>query len=233
MSSRAALLGKARALIAHPAATATRADGRAMLTSATWRELVVDRGWVRPTEFAAAPANAQEAVVLLLSSALTYPLSLAAACHALAPPTDGGTIDVDRHVGHGMRRLCVVGSRAEAALPAHFWAELGHFGPECAKPLTLTMTGLADAPAPGPTPAAPHQQAVVIEQAPRRQPFHKTPLGAALLQADPPAESAQFAEEFAELPDAFVLFNPGRATYLSNLLNHRRSSWPSRLQPIP
>ena len=214
MSSRAALLGKARALIAHPAAAAARADGRAVLKSATWRQLLVDRGWVRPTEFAAAPSDAQEAAVLLLSSALTYPLSLAAACHALTPSTNGGTIDADAdgRGGHGMRRLCVVGSRAEAALPAHFWAELGHFGPECAEPLTLTMTGLADAPAPGPTPAAPHQQTVVIEQAPRGQPFHKTTLGAALLQADPRAESAQFAEEFAELPDAFVLFNPGRAT---------------------
>lgn len=135
-----------------------------------------------------------------LSQALTYPLTVAAALASLSltePP----------------RRVCLIGARGEATLPAYFWSEVRVLlgSPE----LRLDFIGPKAAVWPGA--ANPDPSTVLLHPA-RGELFHESALGARLLRvADAGgaesggagAEGAAASDGAADLPDAFVCLNPG------------------------
>ena len=151
---------------------------------ATWREWLLGAGWLHPSLYSEAAPDAQDAAVTLLSSALTFPLTLA----------------------HGWERLglaaprveiCIVGARAEASLPPAMWQQLSAL---VGADVRLRMVGPG---IPGvvvgngnvvATPSATPSASVEAKL------FHETALGQALLR-DPSSA--------ADVPDAFVCFNPG------------------------
>ena len=152
-----------------------------------WPSLLLARGWLRREAFAAADPMAQKAAVDLLTGGLTFPYTLASTgqrlCSAARPV-----------------RICVVGARAEASMPLHFWREA-----LCLTgwpSLRLDMVGpKVDAAEPRgdmqqPSGGGGGGGGVAI--VPEAALFHESRLHAELLGA--PAH---------ELPDAFVLFNPG------------------------
>src|SRR6056297_342695 len=67
-----------------------------------WEELLVARGWLDGSELARADTATRHEALALLSSALTYPLTAAAALTSSVP--EGSPLSV-----------CVVGARAEAS----------------------------------------------------------------------------------------------------------------------
>ncbi len=184
MASRAALAAAARALFSEPSGRAP-----AQWTSLAWPEYLRRRGWLGD-RFDSADEPAKQAAVGLLSSALTFPLTIASHWQELG----GGASDAS---------LCVVGARAESTLPQHVWQELALLLPDTS--LRLEFTGpKADAP-----PRASKGGPLILEHG-HRGLFHEGALGRSLLRqrASPgPAEQASAAEVGA--PDAYVLFNPG------------------------
>ena len=76
----------------------------------TWREWLLGAGWLHPLYSEAAP-DAQDAAVTLLSSALTFPLTLAHGWERLG-------------LAAARVEICIVGARAEASLPPPMWQQL-------------------------------------------------------------------------------------------------------------
>ena len=138
------------------------------------------------SSFSLASKLAQDAALAYYSAALTFPCTAARAL--------GDEVQEECH-------LCVVGARAEAALPIDIWAELAIV--HSVRKLTIDFTG----------PAAASDISVQRE---RHWPssdntrvclrivepglFHESALGTALLTARAMP---------ANMPDAFILFNPG------------------------
>ena len=154
-----------------------------------WHELLLARGWLRP-DFHQALAEEQEAAISLLSSALTYPLTMAFAHREIL--LSGGHQHIPGPAA--APRWCVIGARAERTLPPHIWAELCVLSPSTR--CTLNLAGLAPVP-----PVTPHERhlrepALSIHQLPGGSPFHDTSLGRAVLAQESEATG-------------FVLFNPG------------------------
>jgi splicing suppressor protein 51 len=154
--------------------------------SLDWQELLVARGWLDSSELARADAATRNEALALLSSALTYPLTATAALASVVP--DKGTVSV-----------CVLGARAEASLPAHFWSEARDLlgcreltvlfcGPKACVPVAVANSD-------------PHLTLVHPSEG---QLFHQSSLGRSLLGAPGVGEEPPPA-----LPDAFLCFNPG------------------------
>ena len=146
-----------------------------------WRDFLLARGWVRRDTFESAAGEAQDAAVALLSSALTYPLTLA---HALRELPE---------------RLCVIGARAERTLPASVWSELCVLTP-CTARCTIELTGLTEVPPATPQERHLREPALSLLQPRGGTLFHDSDLGRALLSQDDPANFAD---------TTFVLYNPG------------------------
>ena len=196
MASRRELAALASELIGTPSSCACPPAWSSM----SWTDYMLTRGWLNSHAFSSAHPTAQDAAVSLLSSALSFPLTVANAWSELG-------------VGKTPTRLHVVGARAEASLPMHFWSEL------CvltgAERLTLEMSGPASARAGVAQRRRQESPAMEILLAqPSGTLLHRSELGLALLQqssADassaPHSELAQHSE--LQSPDAWLLFNPG------------------------
>ena len=180
MPDRARLAALARPLIAQPSHSAGSPAGwRAM----AWPELLLARGWLRRAEYEAAEEPTRQAALELLTSGLTFPVTLASTLQSLcAEPARP-------------LRLCVVGARAEAGMPLHMWDEVQCLtGRET--PLELHMVG------PKVTGTAQRREdGRLLSVTQETALFHETALGRALLGGEATAEQ--------ELPTAFLLFNPG------------------------
>lgn len=190
MQTRSQLADAARKLLAQPAA------GGAV--PARWRELgwpayLRKRGWLNE-QYDDASDDAKAASVKLLSSALSFPLTLARAWPQLVSSEDF----------RSGPSICVVGARAEASLPIHVWQELLLL--TCESSVRLEFMGPAAAPEGVP---AERVASVRMQTAGRSMLtlslshaglFHESELGRALLQREGAAPRE---------PDAFVLYNPG------------------------
>ena len=208
-SPRAAAAAAARGLLAEPpqhehagssyaSAASLSADvASAAASDCPWESYLLARGWLMRRRYAAAPPASRRAAVDALSTALSFPLTVAASWRHLVPAAAGRV------------RLCIVGARAEAALPVVFWRELALL--TGVQHLALDFCGPAvagsgvEAHRTWPLPAAAQPPATTVELT-LEQPgdfFHHGAAGAALLQrrrgSPPPAGAA----------DAYVLFNPG------------------------
>ena len=129
-----------------------------------------------------------------LSSALTYPLTLAHAWELLGLGSEATT-------------LCVIGARAEASLPVTAWAELGELTGATVK---LELTGPAAKATPQEHAHGPRRLSMVFPDTPMC--YHQTSTGSALLhlaRGGPGRATPLPTDLEAALPDAFVLFNPG------------------------
>lgn len=155
--------------------------------SLDWEQLLVARGWLDGSELARADVATRNEALALLSSALTYPLTAAAALVSAAP-------------GEGTVSVCVVGARAEASLPAYFWSEarelLG------CRQLTVLFCGPKACVASAVANADPQLALVHPSEG---QLFHESALGRSLLGT--PGVAAGVA--LPDAPDAFLCFNPG------------------------
>ena len=212
--SRARLAALARPLLSAPAANARVADN---WKSLSLRDYIVSRGWVDAARFEAADGPSRQAAVALLSSALTFPLTLARAWPRL----------LESHPTGGPVRLGVIGARAEASLPIHMWQEALHltgatglclefFGPAAALP-SVRASGEG---------GGAHGASLRLELS-HAGLYHESPIGRAMLRraasgADGDALSDEPLDEPIDdeappagrsptgaLPDAYVLFNPG------------------------
>lgn len=174
---------------------------------ACWTEYLVSRGWV--TAFAAADAHAQLAALLHLSAQLAFPIAVARSWQALVVPGSPEPADG--------RRLCVVGARAEVALPVEVWAELLLVVP--ARRLTIEFRGPAACP-PDVPPVRTWRSGdggkelrLLLGTSPMLRDdiaalYHHSDEGVELLAAAGRAGPLPAALQ-QKLPDAFVLFNPG------------------------
>lgn len=154
---------------------------------------MLSRGWVDEKKFKEAVPFRQDAAVRLLSSLLSYPISLARAWQEL-------------QLGRSAVTVCILGARVEAELPAAIWNELSVLT-GCEK-ITLQMIGpeVANEPAARTQLKLPKQYymtelmdggRVRVETA--REPFERSEVGAALRSGG----------RATVKPDAFALFNPG------------------------
>ena len=185
-SSRISLRDLARPLLSAPASAVE--DPEALLALRDWPHYLLARGWLSRAAYQSASSQARHAAVSLLTNGLTYPLTLSQSWDALGCP----------------KRVTVVGARAEATMPAQMWQETCLLR---STPLALEMNGPA---AVGPHEATVGRLAISIAEPitgkgegtgkPRGQLFHESTVGRALLGG---------AASAADLPDAFVLFNPG------------------------
>lgn len=194
--ARAKLAALARGLIAPTKPTAAPPRGWRELG---WRDYLLQRGWLTP-DFARADTAAQHAAVSLLPMALTFPLTLAHHWHRLGlAGADGAPA-----------RICVIGARAEAALPLHIWDEAGVLLGDTQ--LEIEFSGPAAAPE---GVAREQRSGRVLLRAPGEATlFHRTVLGRALLRSADDGAGSGAAERAPfdggpALPDAFVCFNPG------------------------
>lgn len=183
MPDRARLAALARPLIAQP----TRSAGPpASWRTLAWPELLLARGWLRRAEYEAAEEPTRQAALELLTSGLTFPLTLASTLQSLCS-------EPSRPL-----RLCVVGARAEAGMPLHMWDEV-----QCLTsretPLALHMVGPK---ATGTSQRREGGRLLSVTQ--EAALFHETALGRALLGGEAAVAAAE-----QELPTAFLLFNPG------------------------
>ena len=201
------ILAAATPLLGRPAPTlSTRAwrllheprpDGDA------WPDYLLDRGWLNEQEFMAADERTRHVAMEILSAALTFPLTVARAWPLLDLPS-GPSV-----------RLGVVGARAEAALPEHFWAELallvgGHSidaSPRTQFTLDIEFSGPASAPTSVPqrrvvNTANGSAMSMALGEADL---FHRGTSGQALLAA----AKGELDIAQCDVPDAYVLFNPG------------------------
>lgn len=197
-------LAAARTILSQPPAKASQAASDALLRPTSspqlaWSEYLAARGWLSPRFAAADPAD-QMAALAIISSSLSFPLTLARSLALLLP----------NHRPHEQIDLCVIGSRAESTFPiSPIWSELVSLSDT--RDVTLRLCGPKAAPPPGVAsvrewthpdgkllrlsiPETGHDAADL---------FHRSKLGRALLTGTPDPEL------MPPLPDAFVLFNPG------------------------
>ena len=200
ISGRAQLAATIRSLLASPSSKTSPALAKSVLThppstpSPTfWRDYLLERNFLNAKAFASAPTEAQDAALAALSAALTFPLTMARSFSALFP----------NQPSPANPRLMVVGARAEATLPLHFWGELALL----TETPSLSIDCCGPAAMPGNTPVhqawtsndGQHRLTVTLRDASL---FHESSMGKALLKG-------QALAAHDELPDAFVLFNPG------------------------
>jgi len=155
--------------------------------SLDWKEFLLARGWLGRSDFDGADASVQEEVVQLLSTALTYPVTAAAALSSEDLRVNGAP---PCHV-------CVVGARAEASLPAIFWSEMRELLQ--LDELRVDFVG----PKACVAPVASANQLRLVHPVVGEL-FHESALGRRLLAG---ASSSNGAGEGT--PDAFLCFNPG------------------------
>ena len=198
MSTRAKAVALARGLLSEPSCcppTGLLAKiGPALAASSNWQQFLTQRGWVS-SRWAHAEEDRQHAAITALSAALTYPLTCAHAWPLAALDTCASV------------RLCIVGARAEATLPAVIWRELCEL---LGADVTVDMSG--------PTAKAVTQELAesgrgrlsIVQSEPPNF-FHRGSLGTTLLASVQNSTAPQQEGKGAllELPDAFVLFNPG------------------------
>jgi hypothetical protein len=140
----------------------------------------------------------QLAAIQLLSTSLTFPVTLARQLATLAPQ-------------QAAYRLCVVGSRAESTLPVQIWSELACL---TGKELHVSFCGPKAAPPGVPlerewrSPDGASLMRLSVPSEGTADLFHRGELGRALGRALLNGTSLDSGLE-ATLPDAFVLFNPG------------------------
>ena len=214
------LAAAARAVLSEPQPRVATATLRKLLEPSgapisAWQSYLTQRGWISERAFESADKQTQLAGLAVLSAALSFPLTIAKSWSALnlPPPLDPSS---------GWH-LCVVGARAEAALPPHIWAELSLL--TGASKLAISFCGPSAAPEglPGEREwVGPDGQRLNLSLS-GADLFHRSSLGQALLARsrtqqgtaaiEPAAEPAPSTEGVvdveAALPDAFVLFNPG------------------------
>ncbi len=179
-------------------------------TSRSWTHLLHHRVWIAPHANRHAidhhhDETARTLAAQLLSSGLTFPLTLAYALQQAA-----ATI-LDAHAAVRLRNLPnlslhIAGARAEASLPAAMWGELGHalqasdvlgVGTSVevelsgASPWGLGQAGNSEAGLEAP---------LRISRPRRAERFEDSSLGQHLLHGQRRAQP---------IPDVFVLFNPG------------------------
>lgn len=209
------LAAVARAVLAEPHARASSMATSLLLEPEAlprraWENYLLERGWLSARAFSTADQQTQLAGLAVLSAALTFPLAVARSWATIAPRRDPDSVC----------RLCVVGARAEAALPVHIWAELSAL--TGVSKLAIEFSG-PSADAEG-VPAqrkwtGPDGHEVHLSKGPADL-FHRGELGQALLERSRSEASASADSEAghgsgvdshieASLPDAFVLFNPG------------------------
>ena len=163
-----------------------------------WRDYLHARGWLSP-RFLSAEVADQLAAIQLLSTSLTFPLTLARQLATLAPQ-------------QAAYRLCVVGSRAESTLPVQIWSELACL--TGMKELHVSFCGPKAAPPGVPlerewrSPDGALHMRLSVPSEGTADLFHRGALGRALGRALLNGTSLDSGLE-ATLPDAFVLFNPG------------------------
>mmetsp|Transcript_45723 Transcript_45723/g.97480 ORF Transcript_45723/g.97480 Transcript_45723/m.97480 type:complete len:286 (-) Transcript_45723:269-1126(-) len=158
-----------------------------------WRSYMLDRGWLRRDDFLSAPVSNQQAALGLLSAMLTYPLTLASRLDTIFPIAGRSPV----------LRFCVIGARAEATLPPFVWTELCSLSQRGA---ALEMVGPKSAARATPTARHMRDPRLSIVQGAKGAMFHQTLTGRALLTA---SQGSKQAADLPDLPDAFVLFNPG------------------------
>jgi hypothetical protein len=163
-----------------------------------WRDYLHARGWLSP-RFLSAEVADQLAAIQLLSTSLTFPVTLARQLATLAPQ-------------QAAYRLCVVGSRAESTLPVQIWSELACL--TGMKELHVSFCGPKAAPPGVPlerewrSPDGALDMRLSVPSEGTADLFHRGELGRALGRALLNGTSLDSGLE-ATLPDAFVLFNPG------------------------
>lgn len=178
-----------------------------------WAEYLLARGWLMRARYAAAPVVAQHAAVDVLSAALSFPLTLAAAWDHLVPShIRERAVAEERPI-----RLSVVGARAEATLPTVFWRELSLL--TGVPSVAIDFCGPASAPSQSTTASrmwcSPPQRLEESDSAPPQtlelthttpaDLFHRGAVGAALLRR----HRGESSPPEAEVADAYALFNPG------------------------
>lgn len=163
-----------------------------------WRDYLHARGWLSP-RFPSAVVADQLAAIQLLSTSLTFPVTLARQLATLAPQ-------------QAAYRLCVVGSRAESTLPVQIWSELACL--TGMKELHVSFCGPKAAPPGVPlerewrSPDGASLMRLSVPSEGTADLFHRGELGRELGRALLNGTSLDSGLE-ATLPDAFVLFNPG------------------------
>lgn len=163
-----------------------------------WRDYLHARGWLSP-RFPSAVVADQLAAIQLLSTSLTFPVTLARQLATLAPQ-------------QAAYRLCVVGSRAESTLPVQIWSELACL--TGMKELHVSFCGPKAAPPGVPlerewrSPDGASLMRLSVPSEGTADLFHRGELGRELGRALHNGTSLDSGLE-ATLPDAFVLFNPG------------------------
>lgn len=164
-----------------------------------WRDYLHARGWLSP-RFPSADMAEQLAAIQLLSTSLTFPVTLARQLATLAPQ-------------QAAYRLCVVGSRAESTLPVQIWSELACL--TGMKELHVSFCGPKAAPPGVPlerewrSPDGASYMRLSVPSEGTADLFHRGELGRALLNGTSLDSGREATGREATLPDAFVLFNPG------------------------
>ena len=193
------LAAVARAVLAEPhGAPSPRAVRHVMEGSSGWADYLLERGWLNREAFHAADNTTQMAGLAVLSAALTFPMTLARHLNEL--------------VGEATTcKICIVGARAEAALPDHIWNEV----------TSLTGVKTLDVEFAGPSSAPPNMPSVRSFVDPSSQCttrlfiskqgdlYHRSDVGRALLARAHGRAEAEDGPLPLDLPDAYVLFNPG------------------------
>lgn len=199
-------LAAARAILTEPRARVSAAVMQQLATppqgqpSAAWHAYLASRGWLSD-RFAAADVADQQAGLSILSTSLTFPLTVARHWPSLRRTSDGN---------EKAWTLCVVGSRAESTLPTKIWKELAVLiGVES---LHVSFVGPKAAP-PGVEAErewrSPDGHTLRLSlPADGGDLFHRSKMGRALLKGALKG-GLPCSELQATLPDAFVLFNPG------------------------
>lgn len=200
-------LAAARAILTEPRASASAAAKQQLAAplqgrpAAAWREYLAERGWLS-SNYDAANAADQQAGLTILSTSLTFPLTLARHWPMLE--------QADANTREGPFQLCVVGSRAESTLPVNIWKELAIL---VGVDLHVSFVGPKAAP-----PGVPNEREWTSPDGTRLhlslptegELFHRSEMGRALLKGSKSRGSSSLSPEIeSSLPHAFVLFNPG------------------------
>jgi hypothetical protein len=192
------LAAAAAPVLGTPQTHASGAAKKLVLVSAheaVWQRYLEERGWISASAYHSAAQQTQLAALALHSAALTFPLTIARCWERLFSL---------RHSAHDRwLHLCVVGARAEAALPVDVWSDLMLLT-GCQR-LRIDFYGPAAAPEGVPAErewigAAGQRLMLSIASG---ELFHLSRLGQSMLARGSTTGDVQ------SLPDAFALFDPG------------------------
>ena len=166
-----------------------------------WERLLLDRGWLCPSAYGAAPADEQPAMVSRLSRRLSFPLTLAHAWKALGIRASAGR----------RPHICVLGAREECdeggGVPISAWLELCVHSQS--PKVTLSMIGPE---AHGSARALEAGKFSIRQAAPCSSAFSESAVGRALMSESSSRAASTSAEVAASVEKAAAAKKSGRAS---------------------